>query len=486
MTTPPTGLTRTLATCVAVAPAFVLAPGLAPRAAAETTPFEGAVYAMTNRFDGNTVAAFGKNPDGTLTPIAEFATGGNGAFFDGGEGLDPLISQDALFAVDNRHLLAVNAGSDSITSFRINPDFSLTVTDTASTGGVGPNSIAYHNGLLYASNTDSDGVFTGPPDQIGNITGFTFDADTGQLDPIAGSTRQLTNRPSDLRFSPDGGQLLISSWNAGSAAIAGPGSENVEEVVVYSVGTDGTLSSSAIATAASTLLNNAEGRNLPSAIGLTTQVRDGETIVLVTEARELNPDGSFDGLGAFQTGSLSSWRLEEDGSLTPLSQDVITGTQLDPGDGTAREGGQTSACWIDVTPDGTTIYVANASGGSISSYALNEDGTVTLISETAAQGAPADIGADAPLANADGFIDLVISEDGEYLYQLLGLQGTINVYEIDPDQGPLTLLQQTTGLLPGTNIQGIATVDGSVIIPTPSAALLGLALLPGLMLRRRR
>lgn len=60
------------------------------------TIFNDGVYAATNRFDGNTIAAFRSNADGTLDPIAEYATGGLGGIFDAGEGLDPLISEDSV------------------------------------------------------------------------------------------------------------------------------------------------------------------------------------------------------------------------------------------------------------------------------------------------------------------------------------------------------------------------------------------------------
>ena len=53
--------------------------------------FAGAVYAMSNDFDNNSIVGYGRNNDGTLTLIGEFETGGEGGAFDGGEGLDPLI-----------------------------------------------------------------------------------------------------------------------------------------------------------------------------------------------------------------------------------------------------------------------------------------------------------------------------------------------------------------------------------------------------------
>ena len=112
----------------------------------------GAVYAMTNgqgQIDGNvqgpnSVVAYAQAADGTLTQIGSFPTGGNGGDFDGGEGLDPLISAYAITKTnDNKFVLAVNAGSNSVTAMRVNQDFTLDVVDTQPTQDVGPNSIAY-------------------------------------------------------------------------------------------------------------------------------------------------------------------------------------------------------------------------------------------------------------------------------------------------------------------------------------------------------
>ena len=119
-------------------------PGVVP---GEDSDFIGAVYAMTNgdgQVEGtavqgaNSIVAYGRNDDGSLELIGDVQTGGNGGDFDGGEGLDPLISAYALTkTVDNNFVLAVNAGSNSITSLSVQGDFSLSTEDTQSTNGVG-------------------------------------------------------------------------------------------------------------------------------------------------------------------------------------------------------------------------------------------------------------------------------------------------------------------------------------------------------------
>ncbi len=438
--------------------------------------FVGAVYAQSNKFGGNSIVGYGQNADGTLTFINEFFTGGLGAAFDGGEGLDPLISQDSLIATaDNRFLLNVNAGSDTITSFKVNQDFTLTKVSEASTGGVGPNSIAYHSaGLVYVSNIDADGLFNGEPDQQGSVAGFTL-SDQGVLTAIPGSTRNLGNRPADVRFSPSGEHLLISSINAGSSTLA---SGDTGQLVVFGVQNDGNLTNTILDSAASTLPDNAEGRNLASAIGFDVVDRGGREFVVLTEAREFQPDGSPPAFANLQTGSVSTYELNDDGSLTAIDTDALAGDSFTDG--------QRTTCWIDFSPDGTTFYVSNALDSTISSYTLNDDGTVTLIEEVAVAGSPP-LGTtpQEAFASTDGFIDLSISKDGNFLYQLFGLDGTIGAYQIDADTAALTLLQEASGVLPDINTQGIVSIGTPVPEPT-MLSLMGLASLGALIRRRRR
>jgi 6-phosphogluconolactonase (cycloisomerase 2 family) len=412
--------------------------------------FRGAVYAGTNRTMGNSVAAFGRSPDGTLVGIGDYATGGNGGSFDGtNDGLDPLISEDTIVGVDDRFLLVVNAGSNTLTSMRINADFSLSVVGSVPSGGFGPNSIAYRSGLVYVANTDSDGAFTGPPDHKGNITGFRFDTTSGSLTAIANSTRELENRPSDLEFSPGGGHLIVSSVNSGSVALA---AGNNAELVVYGVQADGRLTTAATSSVTSTTRGNSAGRNLPTAIGFEAVMVGTRTFIIVSEAREFLSTGAPGMLPMFQTASVSTWELNANGTLTPRSQDVLTGPVI-----TTGPSAPTSACWLAVAPDRTTFWVAHASGAVISSFRLNADGTIALLDGRAAVGMPAVVGP-TPLATADGLVDITVSSDGQFVYQLLGLRGAVTVYRVGAN-GALTMTQRTTGLLPMTGLAGLVSVD---------------------------
>jgi len=428
---------------------------------ADGTAFVGAVYAMTNgqgQVPGtvvqgaNTVIAYGRNADGSLTPIGPFSTNGNGGDFDGGEGLDPLISAYALTKTDdNSSLLAVNAGSNTLTAFNILEDYSLEMAgDPVDTGAEGPNSIATTDAVLvdgtralvYVSNiTRSEFLSAGEPGHQGTVTGYWL-LDDGSLQPIAGSARNLPIRPSAVQFSPDGNWLVVTSINSGAAGLAS-GSE--DELTVFGVNGDGTLSASSLGTATSTLRDNAEDRNLPSAIGFQIV---GDNYVVVTEAREFQSDGAPPAFPALQDGSVSTWQIQGDGSLAPISIDVASGTN-----NTGR-----TACWLDFTFDENYFFVSNAIEAGLASYSFN-NGVVTLLDQTAASGIGATGNTTDPGAafgTTQGWIDMWISDDGQYLYQLYGLDGTIGIFKVFGDQ--LQQIGEESGNLPDTNTQGIVAI----------------------------
>ncbi len=428
--------------------------------------FVGAVYAMSNG-DGqiagtnvqgaNTVVVYGRNADGTLELMDEYPTGGKGGDFDGGEGIDPLISAYALVkSPDNRHLFAVNAGSNSLTVFRINGDYSLTRTDIAPTGGVGPNSVAYsseHN-LVYVTNIDADGVFNGEPDQEGSITGFKLDA-LGRLEAIQRSTRYLGGRPSAIQFSPDGTRIVVAMINSGSIALA---SDSQDEIVSYTIETSGRPSYRPTGRATSTLRDNRQNRNLPSAIGFDIVNRDGTDFIFVTEAREFQADGTPPAFPALQTGSVSVFRLNRSGRIDRIQYDVLAE------DGQGLDGSRT-ACWIATHKTENLFYVSNALEATISTYRFTNRGKIQLLTADATGGVG--IGAGTRTNPQEGFdntqawIDLWISDDGEYLYQLFGKgsngqDSSIGVFKINGEN--LEYIQNVSDVLPLNNTQGIVAI----------------------------
>jgi 6-phosphogluconolactonase len=170
----------------------------------------GAVYTMTNDPDGNEVIMFDRDAKGMLTQVGSISTGGNGS----GGGLDPLASQGSLvLSQDQRWLLAVNAGSNEISVFRVLAD-GLALVDKVGSGGDFPVSLTIFHDLVYVLNAGSP-----------NITGFYLNH-TGELIPLEGSTRLLgMGGFAQVGFDPKGKNLIATDRSG--------------FILVYSVGKDG-------------------------------------------------------------------------------------------------------------------------------------------------------------------------------------------------------------------------------------------------------
>ncbi len=155
----------------------------------------GTVYTESNAGTGNQVLVFHRAWDGTLTPAGAVASGGMGTGA-------PLASQGAVaLGGDGDWLFAVNAGSDSISSFRVTGG-GLELAATAGSGGTTPVSLAVSGHLLYVLNQGG----------TGNIAGFWV-GDHGELEMIPGSSRPLSSASAsaeEVGFSPDQSTLLVT------------------------------------------------------------------------------------------------------------------------------------------------------------------------------------------------------------------------------------------------------------------------------------
>nr|WSY50979.1 hypothetical protein OG999_13240 [Streptomyces sp. NBC_00886] len=115
-----------------------------------------AVFVQGNELKGNTIHVFKRAQDGKLTAAGSYATGGKG-----GDQVDAptdsLASQSSLVYDDrSRLLLAVNAGSGTVTSFRVEGQ-KLTDRRVMSSGGDFPASIAVSGRVAYVMNAGGTG-----------------------------------------------------------------------------------------------------------------------------------------------------------------------------------------------------------------------------------------------------------------------------------------------------------------------------------------
>ncbi len=277
----------------------------------------GMVYAMTNASVNNEVILFHRGDCGRLTRIQSYATGGSGT---GTAVIDPLASQGSLILSHHGcFLFAVNAESDSISSFRVGAHGTLTLVDVEPSGGVKPNSLSVSGNLLYVSN-----VGNASNSIASNITGFRIDND-GFLTPIIGATYPLsttTAQPACVVFSPDGSQLVVSEVNT-------------NRIIVFQVNIDGTLNGPTI--------NNSSGGGPFGSVFLYTG------LLLVSEA------------GA---NALSSYNVTGGGSLNTISGSVPNG--------------QSAVCWVAASRCKPYAFTSNTGSGTITTYCVSNNGSLVL------------------------------------------------------------------------------------------------------------
>src|SRR6201981_3680 len=153
-----------------------------------------AVYVQTNDAPGNEVIEFSRTGDGALAPQGRYSTGGRGT------GSPHLASAGSVvLSDDGRWLLVVNAGSDELSVFAVQPD-GLRLAGRAGSGGSKPTSVAVSGALVYVLNN-------GTP----SISGFRL-AD-GKLTAIPESTRKLSSAdadPAQVSFTTDGTVLIVT------------------------------------------------------------------------------------------------------------------------------------------------------------------------------------------------------------------------------------------------------------------------------------
>jgi 6-phosphogluconolactonase (cycloisomerase 2 family) len=177
---------RALTLVLALVAAFALL-------AATAMASDGALYTQTNDPAGNSVQRFARAADGSLTPAGTFATGGAGLAGLGGR-------QGAVALSGNgRYVYAVNAGSDSVSVFRVGHRRTRLI-DTVSSRGSAPASIAERHGRVYVLNS------VGTP----SVTAYQR-VRRGALWPIA--TRELAagaEGAAQVSVTPDGRSLVVS------------------------------------------------------------------------------------------------------------------------------------------------------------------------------------------------------------------------------------------------------------------------------------
>jgi 6-phosphogluconolactonase (cycloisomerase 2 family) len=286
---------------------------------------KGYVYTMSNDATKNSILIYKQDINGMLSYGSTIGSGGKGTGAGLGSQGALLLNKSSMF------LFAVNAGDNTISSFKVSSDGNLTLIQTVSSGGTTPISLTSFKSWLYVVNGG------------GNICGFKVSG-IGELTMIPGSTQPLSRGdagPAEILFQPDGSHLIVTEKNTNKICTFKVSSTGVAETSVVNPAYAETPFGFAIAGDNQLIITNAFGGNATQSV--ITSLTIGST------------------------------------GITGLSSAVPTL--------------QTSACWIALTKDQDYAYVTNATSATISSLYIGAKNKLELIDPAVAKTglAPTDI-----------------------------------------------------------------------------------------------
>lgn len=375
----------------------------------------------------NAVLAFHQNADGNLTQIGSFKTRGTGQI-----NLPKVIgpddsSQEVVASPDGRFLFAVNQGSNSISSFRIDPDGSLDLIGTFSSGGDQPDSIGISGDKLYVSNRGDSTADQPTGTDVPNITGFRIGFN-GSLTPIPGSTVTfpMGTSPSQNLISANG-QLLF----ADIFAVPGSTAPEGNTLAPFQIHGNGSL-------------DPAPGGNVGT---------PASTPLLL--GASFNPNQRIIYAGLTAVNEVAVFTYDNSGQLTFVGDTPVQGA---------------GPCWTAVSANGRFLYTGDTGTDSIGVFSLADPLHPVEIQEFSLAGPYAPPGSPAGTLETNAF-QIALSPDGHTLYaisqntsptgsfangnQLHFLSVAANGMLSEPN-GPLLL--STAGVPGDAHPQGIAVV----------------------------
>jgi 6-phosphogluconolactonase len=284
----------------------------------------GKVFTSTNATAGNELMVYDTAPE-SLSLAARIATQGTGT--GGGLGNQGAVTLSG----DGRYLFVVNAGSHSVSTFRVRRS-GVVMTSVTPSGGLRPVSVTEHDGLIYVLNADGSGNVTGFRNHNGQL-----EAVTGGMQPLSAATGTA---PAQVGFGQAGRTLIVTE-------------KATNKLTTYRVRDDGSLDAPVVTASAGA-----------TPFGFAVDQRG---TLLVSEAFG----------GAAGASALSSYGFANPGAVEPMVVSPSVGTT------------QTAACWVVVTPNGRWAYTTNTGSNTISLYGVMGNGQIALRS---AVGASTDAG----------------------------------------------------------------------------------------------
>jgi len=202
---------------------------------------------------------------------------------------------------------------------------------------------------------------------------------------------------SSISVSPNG-QWLVAIEKASNS------------IDVFPIHPDGTLG---------TVVNN---KSVTPGVFATVFTSRGQLIV-----SENQPNSGTD------TSSISSYTINSNGTLAAITQSLPT-----YGNGN---------CWNAITPNGHWVYVDNSATSSVAGFTVGANGSLTPVASTLVSTLP----------QGTTNLDMTVSGDGKYLFNLESGSGAIGVFSINSD-GTVNPLGDIEGLPKTVGFNGIAAL----------------------------
>ena len=233
----------------------------------------------------------------------------------------------------------------------------------------------------------------------GAIVAFKADG-FGRLHEIQNSSAFLTGTnsgASSISVSPNGKWLIVIEKASNS-------------IDVFPILADGTLG---------TVVAN---KSVTAGVFATVFTPGGQLIV-----SENQPNSGTD------TSSISSYTINANGTLTAITQSIPTF-----GNGN---------CWNAITPNGKWVFVDNSATSSVAGFSISSAGALSPIADTVVSTLP----------EGSTNLDMAISADGKYLFNVLSGAGQIGVFTINAG-GTVNQLGSIEGLPQTVGFNGIAAL----------------------------
>jgi 6-phosphogluconolactonase (cycloisomerase 2 family) len=295
-------------------------------------------------------------------------------------------------------------------SLTLSGDHTLLFAVNAASGTV--SSFRLRNGLpVLVDQESSGGAF---PIAVAEHNGTVYVLDAGGSGAVvafkddgSGRLHEVSNSSVFLTGTNSGASSISVSPNGQWLVVIEKASNSID---VFPIHPDGTLG---------TVVGNI---SVTPGVFATVFTPSGQLIV-----SENQPTSGTD------TSTISTYTINANGTLTAISQSLPT-----VGNGN---------CWNAITPDGKVAYVDNSATSTVAGFSVAPNGALTPIAGTILSALP----------NGSTNLDMAISGDGKYLFNVQSGAGAIGVYTINSD-GTLNQLGDIEGLPKTAGFNGIAAL----------------------------